>query len=195
MKTNMACLGTSRLAGRLPCASGLVRRRIGSALGALLLISGCAAVDPKSVGEAAAKAACRELVMRYALLRDQKATAAYVDLFTSDAVLIINGAQTTGHAQLLERLATGQATPQTTHLMSSVVIESVSPTDARGTSYVSVYVHDSPGNDEPHDPAEGALAGTGRLVAVGEYQDHFKRTSTGWKIARRVFVTRLQPGS
>ena len=167
-------------------------------LGVSCALSGCAdfaattnqpvatpqsAVAQTSEPTDAAKAACRELIMRYALARDQRAADAFVALFTEDAVLVVNGDEVRGHDQLRARLAPNSAAPATLHIMSTIVIDRLSPNRARGQSYVSVYALDE----------AGAADGAGRLAAVGEYRDQFQLTASGWKIARREFVPRVLP--
>jgi len=126
------------------------------------------------------KTACRELVMRYAMARDQLADEAFAELFTDDATLLVGGQQIRGHAQLRARLAPGAGAPDTTHLMSSVVIDPQTSTTASGLSYVSVYVA------QPTQETPAAA----RLAAVGEYRDQFRLTEDGWRIARREFAPR-----
>ena len=175
MTQPLPSLGSARIRRALLCMTA----------GLAALAAGCTAVpvaetttslnNPESI-----KLACRELVMRYAVARDQRTAEAFANLFTADATLVVNGQEIRGHAQLRARLAPGAGAPDTTHLVSSVVIDPLTSTTAQGLSYVSVYLA------EPTAQAPAAA----RLAAVGEYRDQYRFTEDGWRIARREFTPR-----
>ncbi len=127
--------------------------------------------------------ACRQLIMDYAWYRDHPdadTIEAYGALFTEDAELSILGETYKGRAAIRDRLTA--STGSTVHLMSTMRITPVSEVAAVGTSYVTVY---------SAPPGAGSHEVSG-YAAIGEYQDEFRKTSDGWKIAKRVLVMRLR---
>ncbi|MGI9327454.1 MAG: nuclear transport factor 2 family protein [Pseudomonadales bacterium] len=153
-----------------------------SLLFALFGLVGCASDTALHSNNAEnVEAACARLIMDYALYRDQGNGEALANLFTEDAVLLMNGETFTGHTALKARATNSSDSPFLTHLMSTVQIYPESVSRARGLSYVSVYLG-SPG---------AAAAKRASLAAVGEYRDQFIKTNQGWKIARREYVSRI----
>jgi 3-phenylpropionate/cinnamic acid dioxygenase small subunit len=127
--------------------------------------------------------ACRDLIMDYAYYRDHPGAEHYVALFTEDAELSILGDIRKGREAIRERMRT--VTGSTVHLMSTVRITEVSPKEATGVSYVTVYT--GPAGDGPHTVSGYAI--------IGEYHDVFRKTDAGWKIAKRTLVPRLRDAS
>ncbi|MEM8768413.1 MAG: nuclear transport factor 2 family protein [Pseudomonadota bacterium] len=121
--------------------------------------------------------ACTELVMGYALHRDQFNVEAYGDLFSEDAVLFVLGSEYRGRAAIRQRLEDARGKEFTRHLMSGVWITVLDEQRASGISYASI--HAAEPDELPLKPVP---------PAVGEYHDEFTLTEDGWKISRRRFV-------
>jgi hypothetical protein len=64
-------------------------------------------------------------------------------------------------------------------VLSNVFIEVLSPTEARGISYLTLYRHAGP---ESLGSGPAPLEGP---AAVGHYEDRFVKTGDGWKFRRR----------
>ena len=131
---------------------------------------------PARAGEI--EAACIDLVMGYAIHRDQFNVDAYGALFTEDAVLSVLGVEYRGRQAIRKRLEEARGKELTRHLMSGVWITVLDEGRAAGISYASIYA--SAPDELPLEPRTPP--------AVGEYHDEFQLTEDGWKISRRVFV-------
>ena len=124
----------------------------------------------------AAVRACTQLVMDYAVHRDNGNAEAYAALFAKNASLSLLGDSWQGREAILERMRTAPA--QTSlHLMSTVRIQVESPDRATGVSYAEVYI----------EPAGELPLATQGFAAIGRYHDRFERTDEGWRIAERRF--------
>ena len=124
--------------------------------------------------------ACRQLIMDYAWYRDHPDASAYAALFTEDAELSILGETFKGRGAIAPRLPASSGS--TVHLMSTIRITKVNDDSATGVSYVTVYT--APAGAGPH-----TVSG---YAAIGEYHDDFRRTDSGWQIAKRDLVLRLR---
>ena len=133
--------------------------------------------------ESGVQAACKALALNYGWFRDhpQGNEAAYANLFTADAALILPFGTYRGRDEIGARLVAAQQQPPTVHLMSNFRIEQTAPDRATGTSYAKIYV--LPPGDEP--------VSVDGYAAVGEYHDEYQLTADGWRIARREFIQRL----
>lgn len=126
----------------------------------------------------------RNLLARLTHLADDGELDAYVSLFTDDgswepppgSELPIRGLR--GHAELLagarERRAAGMSGPgtHTRHVVTNVALERVDQDCVVGHSYWHYYTS----TDEPIH----------RTGGMGTYDDEFRRTPDGWRLARRV---------
>lgn len=147
----------------------------------LWLLGGCASTvtsTPREPQEtrAATIAACTDLVLDYALYRDQRNPQKYAELFARDAVLNVQGQTFTGREAIRNRMLAAKNAPKTRHMMSTIRISPVSDTRATGVSYVTVYM--APG-------AEGEVTPVNGFAIVGSYIDEFVQTDEGWRIAAR----------
>ncbi len=140
-----------------------------------LLLAGSAVSAPALGGEI--EDACTELVMGYALYRDQFNIDAYGELFAEDAVLSVLGNEYRGRDAIRKRLEDSRGKEETRHLMSGIWITVIDERRATGVSYASIYA-----------AAPGELPLEPTIPAVGEYHDEFRLTEAGWKISRRSFV-------
>ena len=84
-----------------------------------------------------------------------------------------------------QRLVAARGGPVTRHMMSTIRIERIDATRARGISYVTIYQGPAP------DGTAAVVAPDLRIV--GEYHDLFEQTADGWKIMERRFRPVLQP--
>lgn len=104
---------------------------------------------------------------------------AYVDCFTEDAEWEMFGDVRKGHADLregaAERRRVGMIGPGSgvRHGLSSTVVEFVGPDEAAVRSYIQGY------RNVPTLP---------ELFVMGEYYDTYRRTSDGWRLAKRLVV-------
>lgn len=121
--------------------------------------------------------ACERLCHDYAYFVDAGRLEEWLDVFAEDAVMVLFGKTSNGKAAIKAGMAAaGGGGGGSMHVTSNIRIVPTSETEAEGSAYVVVYV-------KPQAGATGPLA----PVAVGIYRDRFKRTSDGWKFARREF--------
>src|SRR4051794_1108866 len=127
------------------------------------------------------------LVAALAQFADTGTVEEYVALFTEDAVWEmpanpandVPASNRTGPAEIAagvqDRRAAGVQGPgsATRHVISTVRVMLESETEARGVAYFQYFA------DTTTAP---------RLLSVGQYDDTFRRTPDGWKLARRRIV-------
>jgi hypothetical protein len=123
--------------------------------------------------------ACTRLSLDYCYFADQGLMQPFSELFAADGELIVGGQATVGPAAILKSLG-GAAEVQTVHAISNVRIDVRGATEAAGTVYVTAYV--APKTDG------GATMGQITPMAVGRYEDVYRKTADGWRFARRAFV-------
>ena len=154
---------------------------------ALVFLSGSALAQSSTSmsrsDHAAIKAACTDLVLDYAYYRDRPDALGFANVFAPDGELRVMGQVFIGRKALHDRLANATDGPVYRHMMSTIRIFPVSPREATGVSYVTVY----------SAPAGTGPAQISNFAAVGEYRDEFVLTDSGWKIARREFVPVFLP--
>lgn len=122
-------------------------------------------------------AACTDLVLDYALYRDQGDVEKYAGLFAEDAVLTVQGQRFSGRDSIRQRLLDAKGGPKTRHLMSTIRIVPKGTDRATGISYVTVYSAEGP---------EGAVLPVAGFAIIGNYVDEFVRTAEGWRIDSRT---------
>ena len=133
--------------------------------------------------------ACRELVLRAALHADANAPAPLAGLFTEDAVLARPNAEPLhGRTAIQKAYEQRPADRLTRHLVTNIVVDIESATQARAISYVLLWA--GTGTDTP-----GALGRPAHRCQVGEFDDRFALTPDGWRIARREARFVLHNGS
>lgn len=119
--------------------------------------------------------ACERLCHDYAYFVDAGRIDEWLGVFAEDAVMVLFGNTSNGKAAIKAGMAAaGGGGGGSMHCTSNIRIVPTSETEAEGSAYVVVYVKPAAG---------GPLA----PVATGFYRDRFKRTSDGWKFARREF--------
>ncbi len=160
----------------------------------LLLVLGIGGCAPTSVGSSVVQknaeseqqtiVACTDLVLDYALYRDQLDVESFVALFTREARLSVQGKTFVGTDAIRARLQGAKRGPKTRHLMSTIRISPVSANRATGISYVTVYAG-SAALQEKARQQEGELEAVNGFAMIGNYIDEFERTPEGWRIASR----------
>jgi len=138
-------------------------------------VGGCATLDSRQT-----IVACTDLVLDYALYRDQLDVENMAALFTAQARLSVQGNTYVGQEAIRKRIEGAKAGPKTRHLMSTIRIKPVSATKATGISYVTVYTTPGPAHEK-----EGEVQFVEGFAIIGNYIDEFERTAEGWRIAAR----------
>jgi len=135
----------------------------------------------------AAELEIRNLIARVAQQADTGEVADYCALFTKDAVWAMPPAEKLGlpaservgidviEAGVHERRSAGVQGPgtNTKHVVTTIAVDVTGPDDATGLTYWMFYT------DTTTDPA---------VLNMGRYEDEFRRTADGWKLARRTIV-------
>jgi hypothetical protein len=126
------------------------------------------------------EAACRRLVLQAAAHTDANRPAELAALFTADAVLIRpNAAPLHGPDAIRDAYASRPADRISRHLVTGTRVDVQSADEAHATSLVLVWFGST---DDAPGPKGRPVRGE---QAVGEFDDHFVRTTDGWRIARR----------
>ncbi|WP_158746861.1 nuclear transport factor 2 family protein [Acidisphaera sp. L21] len=125
-----------------------------------------------------------ELMARYCFALDDYALADLAALFTVDGVWQTQTATATGPAEieaLLRKVAPNPAAGAVQrHLNTSIVITLQGVDRAQARSYYTVI--------RPVDQVP-------TVSMVGDYQDEFVLTGSGWRFAKRVLVQSMRRGS
>jgi len=170
---------------RLFWGSSVVRILI---LAQLFTATGCALTPATAAAELSRESAqqivlaCTDLVLDYALYRDQLEVENMAALFTDDAQLSIRGQTYVGQQAIRARVQQAAKGPTTRHLMSTIRIKPLSADKATGISYVTVYAAPQA---EQQAYQQGELPQVDGFAIIGNYVDVFERTAQGWRIASR----------
>jgi len=125
---------------------------------------------------------CERLIHLYYHLLDARDFERLAALYAEDGVLARPSDPThplSGRDIILREMKSRPATGMTRHLAANVVIDVVSPNEARGISYVVLYR----ASGERTTAAGYAIADP--VQVVGTFDDRFIRTAEGWRFARR----------
>lgn len=169
------CVGASTPGGRLMAASA----------SAALPARAQREQEQEQEREQQIVAACTDLVLDYALLRDQGDVDGYTGLFSETGSLTLRGQTITGVDAIRQRMREARNGPRTRHLMSTIRIKPVDESRATGISYATVYL--------APEPADSGPAYVDGFAAIGNYVDEFVRTPEGWRIQSRVFEEAFLP--
>ena len=124
--------------------------------------------------------ACRNLVLRAAALADTGRAAALAALFTPDGVLVRPSGEVLQGRQAIEAsYAQRPADRITRHLVTNIVVDVMSETQARALSYVLLWT-----GSTHSEAGRYGRAAQGPQV-VGEFDDRFVLAQDGWRIAQR----------
>jgi hypothetical protein len=124
--------------------------------------------------------ACERLVLDSARYNDRAEWAALSGLYTIDAMLTRPSGQVVGGRDAIEvSYDSGAADRRTLHLCSNVRVTVDGPAAASASTLVQLFVW-----TEPAQPTD-ALPSIGTPL-LGEFDDTFRYTEEGWRIASRV---------
>ena len=130
-------------------------------------------------------AACARLTAAFAVLVDQHRNEELGDLFTEDCSFDRPGVSLGSRAELVAFMSSRPRDQLVRHCCMPPLVEQIADDEAHGTTYLTFY------QGEPRDEGPGALRG---VTAMAEYRDVFRKTSAGWRIARRQVVPIMMPG-
>jgi hypothetical protein len=128
--------------------------------------------------------ACQRLSIAFANSIDQFDYDAVIKLFTEDGILDRWGNAIQGHEALRQWLDARPRDIITRHVCSNVLVERVSPSEARGTTYFTFYGASRTDGNEIL-PLNGP-------TMVGEYHDHFVLTEGGWRLRKRSVLPKFK---
>jgi hypothetical protein len=118
--------------------------------------------------------ACELVLRRFVNCLDDRDYDALIELTDPDIVWTAE-AEFRGHAAVRQRLSNRPAELRTFHILSSVVVEFASDTEANARSHLTVYANDpSQGVDSPL-----------QLRAVALYADRLAKKGDRWLIAEK----------
>jgi hypothetical protein len=125
--------------------------------------------------------ACERLAIDYSFYADSQQLEAWSNLFAEDAEMTLFGQTHKGRAAILGSLNGGnRGAVATFHSNSNIRIDVVSQTEARGTVGVTLFA--APKKDGVAQVKEITPA------VVGHYEDVYRKTAEGWRIAKRGFT-------
>lgn len=125
--------------------------------------------------------ACARLAVDYSYYADTQQLDAWSQLFAEDAEMTLFGQTHKGRAAILASLNGGNGGAVASfHSNSNIRIDVVSPTEARGSVGVTLFA--APRKDGVAVMTEITPA------VVGHYNDVYRKTSQGWRIAKRGFT-------
>jgi uncharacterized protein (TIGR02246 family) len=131
-----------------------------------------------------AERACERLMYQYARFVDRGEAARVADLFTEDGVwTAADGRSMDGQDQIRAAFSARQALTRrlSRHVITNVLIDVGSDTEASGTAYLVNYRHDGTGDTvERPGPAR-------HPKFVGDYHLGFRSLDGEWRIARLRF--------
>ncbi len=122
--------------------------------------------------------ACEQLQYAYARFIDFRDYEGFTELFTVDGALDA-GLELKGRDAIFSSCQKRSAGLRSRHVITNSFVDVLSHDQARGICYLSLYRLDQ---KESAKPGPLPLSGP---AAVGHYQDSFKLTAEGWKIAHR----------
>lgn len=129
---------------------------------------------------------CHRLCMDYARRADERADS-FADLFTEDARLELSGMSMNGRAEIAAFMSRPRPAAVSRHMILNVVIDIDSETAARGLAdlvYYGAVTDDSVARLAEISPA-----------AIGTYQDEYRLTAQGWRIASRRMAAKFVKAS
>ena len=132
-------------------------------------------------GRALIEHACNRLVLESVAANDRQDFDAFAALFTPDGVLRRPaGDPLIGREAIVESYRDRPVDRITRHLCANVLIDVDSPESARGVTLVLLYSASATAKADRH---YGVPANSRRLL--GEFEDVFRLTPEGWRIAER----------
>ena len=125
----------------------------------------------------AAESACRRLIYEFARFNDYLEHEKLAALFTEDCVFARPlDPDHPYHGRAAVHAVFRDRPPRLTrHVMTNVIIDVISETEAKGTSYVTMI-----SSPDVNMPSEG------QGIFFGGFDDDFVKTADGWKFKRRL---------
>ena len=147
----------------------------------------CSEVAAAEIGSIEDRLAFAEQLAQYSYRWDSKAADGFADLFTEDGVMerrrgdgLVTGSRVEGRQAIGDYARTSHrgrlADRQTRHHMSALVFLELS-TDVAITENMALITHQTEGDSAPF------------ISGSGIYRNTWKKTTRGWKIAKRVLFT------
>lgn len=125
---------------------------------------------------------CTRLVTAYARATDLGDGPAAAAQFTEDGQLDMPGGRCyRGREQIARRIAEQPPQQVSRHVLANITIEPQTADRATGLLYLTMYRGQRPDGDRPV-PLDGPYL-------IGEYEDEYRCTLEGWRIARRRLTT------
>jgi hypothetical protein len=125
--------------------------------------------------------ACERLALDYSHFADTQRMDEWSQLFAEDGELVLFGQTFRGPAAIRAAVGAGRgASALSVHAISNQRIDIESEDAASATVYILAFT------GERKDGGPAAMS-TVAPAMVGIYHDAYRRTSTGWKFARRAF--------
>lgn len=127
---------------------------------------------------------CARLSIDYSQYADSGRMDEWAQLFADDAEMHLFGQVHKGRTAIRNSLNPPPGTPvqdnATVHAVSNIRVEVLSPTEAKGSAYVTVFA-------APKQNGVGAAKELTPMI-VGMYVDKYKKTADGWRFAQRAFA-------
>ena len=125
--------------------------------------------------------ACERVALDYSFFADNQRMDEWSNLFADDGELVLFGQTYRGPAAIRAAVGAGRgAAALSVHAITNHRIDIVSETEATASVYIIVY-----GGERKNGGA--AVAASIAPMMVGVYHDAYRKTSSGWKFARRAF--------
>jgi hypothetical protein len=139
-------------------------------------------IDLNALERLEIREACERLALDYSFLADAGRMEEWSQLFADDGQMVMGGRAFTGPAGILAAVTAGErdAARLTVHAIQNHRIDILAPDRAEGSVYIVVFF----GQRKDGGPA---VASRIAPAMVGTYTDAYKKTSSGWKFARRAF--------
>ena len=131
--------------------------------------------------------ACARLVLQFAKFNDDLDHQALADLFVEDCVFArpLDPAHPYYGKDKVHAIFRDRKPRLTRHVMTNILIDVLSPTEAKGNSYVTMLSAPDPDATWPRE---------GEGIFVGAFDDVFVKTDFGWKFKSRTGNVALHQG-
>jgi hypothetical protein len=141
-------------------------------------------MDPKTLLEIEWQ--CRNLCYEFAYCIDHRKYAQLASLFTPDGRFDRVGQVLQGHQAILDAMSKRSTDLRTRHVCSNIYFSEVGADTARALIYNTTLVGrgDPPGQTVHYGMSQGAFL---------EFEDTYRKTSEGWRIAERIARTMITP--
>ncbi|MEE2955027.1 MAG: nuclear transport factor 2 family protein [Pseudomonadota bacterium] len=121
---------------------------------------------------------CRQLVINFYMLLDEKKYTELANLFAEDGVWVRLGVDLVGPEAIVAKMAEREDW-LTTHLVSNVRFEVNGADEVNTTQYVTLYRHEGWKNEDGPAPVVMPLS-------ILRHRDQLVRINQGWKFKRKM---------